>query len=65
MVNVVVVVSPGASLPPNQLVCGTSSRGITNFSIPNAVELTLFIESCRSDSMFDEVIELCTTNTPP
>ena len=45
IVNVVVLVSPGASRPPNQLVCGTSFRDILNSSKPNAVELILFIKT--------------------
>ena len=65
MVNVVVLVSAGASLPPNQLVCGTSFNDILNSSKPRAVELILFIESRKTYLIFDDVIELCTTKVPP
>ena len=65
IVNVVILVSPGDNLPPNQLVCGMFFIGIANSSKPIAVELILVIDSLRIVSMFDDVIELCTTNVPP
>ena len=62
--NVVLLLSPGFSRPPNQLVCGISLIGIENFSKPNVVELTFSIEFLRMDSMFRDVSELCTINVP-
>ena len=39
--------------------------GIVNSSKPIAVELILIIDSCKTDSIFDDVTLLCTINTPP